>query len=459
MTIPLPHGLAVHPHSARAEAARGLARALTVPALVAGDAASYGLAALALAVAGLAPGPDAGLLALAATATMALYRGADLYPGRLLHDHEQLRRRAYATLRVAVILGAAALLLAGAGAPLGKLVVMLLLGLALQPLIRGQVRRLLHRAGAWAEPAAIVAPPDRAAALAAFFARNWQYGIQPQATPHGAEGRGAAATGTVLLAGDGAPLGDELDRLRRRFARVILLADLPSLGATGLQPRNIGGAIGICLAEDARPGPGGLFRRAFDLAVALPALVVAAPILAGAALAIRAVDPGPVIYRQAREGLNGRVVRVFKLRSMYQDADRRLEALLASDPAAAAEWQSHFKLRDDPRILPGIGRLLRASSLDEVPQLFNIILGEMSVVGPRPFPDYHLAAMPGDFRLRRRSVMPGLTGLWQITARSDSDLVLQQQLDDFYIQNRSFWLDLQILLGTVRAVLGRGGAY
>ena len=106
-----------------------------------------------------------------------------------------------------------------------------------------------------------------------------------------------------------------------------------------------------------------------------------------------------------------------------------------------------------------IGRLLRASSLDEVPQLVNIIRGDMSVVGPRPFPDYHLAAMPADFRLRRAGVVPGLTGLWQISGRADSDVALQQQLDSYYLDNRSFWFDLSIVLGTFKAVVRGRGAY
>jgi lipopolysaccharide/colanic/teichoic acid biosynthesis glycosyltransferase len=143
---------------------------------------------------------------------------------------------------------------------------------------------------------------------------------------------------------------------------------------------------------------------------------------------------------------------------MYRDAEQRLEALLATDAAARTEWSTHFKLKQDPRILPVVGHLLRSTSLDELPQLVNVIAGDMGIVGPRPFPEYHLNAMNAEFRHRRRSVIPGLTGLWQISERSDADLELQRQLDEFYIDNRSPWFDGHIVLRTIPAIFRRSGA-
>jgi lipopolysaccharide/colanic/teichoic acid biosynthesis glycosyltransferase len=200
-------------------------------------------------------------------------------------------------------------------------------------------------------------------------------------------------------------------------------------------------------------------KRLFDLVLGVPLLLFAAPMILLGACAVWIVDPGPVFYRQTREGRGGRRLRMLKLRTMYRDADARLQDLLRTDPAAREEWYGRYKLRHDPRVLPVVGPMLRTSSCDELPQLWHVLTGEMSLVGPRPFPDYHLAAMPAAFRARRRTVTPGITGLWQISARSDCDLAGQQALDERYLDGCSLWLDVRIMIGTVRALARGRGAY
>ena len=190
----------------------------------------------------------------------------------------------------------------------------------------------------------------------------------------------------------------------------------------------------------------------------MPFAVAALPLIAVAALAVVVVSPGKPFYFQVRTGLGGRPIRVWKLRTMYADAAERLVRHLEDDPAAHLEWSRNFKLARDPRILPVVGRFLRASSIDELPQVFNVLLGDMSFVGPRPFPDYHLAAFDEDFRRVRTTVRPGITGLWQVAARSNGDLDVQRDLDMVYIRNWSLGLDLYLLARTPFAVVTARGA-
>jgi lipopolysaccharide/colanic/teichoic acid biosynthesis glycosyltransferase len=167
---------------------------------------------------------------------------------------------------------------------------------------------------------------------------------------------------------------------------------------------------------------------------------------------------GSFFFYQRREGVGGHPIKVWKLRTMYQDAEQRLEAFLTANPEQRQEWEKNFKLTDDPRIIPGIGSFLRRFSVDELPQLWNVVKGEMSLVGPRPFPEYHLQEFPAEFRELRRRVRPGLTGMWQVMVRSDNGIQAPQIYDTYYIRNWSIWLDLWILSRTIYAVLAGRGA-
>ena len=185
---------------------------------------------------------------------------------------------------------------------------------------------------------------------------------------------------------------------------------------------------------------------------ALIGLVITLPLMLTTAIAIRLSDPGPVFFRQARVGREGRTFRVWKFRTMYEDAEERVAELQELNETDGML----FKIRNDPRVFP-VGRFLRASSLDELPQLINVLLGEMSLVGPRPLP-----AEDGDFRgdvRRRLLVRPGITGLWQVSGRSDLSWDDAVRLDLYYVDNWSLVLDLHTLWRTIGVVLRRKGAY
>jgi len=174
-------------------------------------------------------------------------------------------------------------------------------------------------------------------------------------------------------------------------------------------------------------------------------------------LAIKLDSKGPVFYRQTRIGRYGRKFYVYKFRTMVENADQILQTYLANSPELRAEWLATHKLKQDPRVTR-IGTTLRKLSLDELPQLWNIIIGDMSLVGPRPIVDAEVEKYGKCFDLYIQ-VRPGLTGLWQVSGRNDTTYEQRVELDEYYILNRSLQLDLQILLKTVFVVLRKDGAY
>lgn len=215
-------------------------------------------------------------------------------------------------------------------------------------------------------------------------------------------------------------------------------------------------AAGLSLLYLDRPTAGGgrlFFKKALDRTLALGMTALAAPVLLMVALAIRVTSPGPVLFRQTRIGVDGRPFSMLKFRSMVVDAESRLIDLTDANENDGPR----FKLRRDPRVTR-VGAVLRRYSLDELPQLWNVVRGEMSLVGPRPPLPSEVDGYDAD-AFRRLRVRPGMTGLWQVSGRSDLSWEESLRLDLRYVDNWSLALDLQILWRTWRAVLGRSGAY
>ena len=195
-------------------------------------------------------------------------------------------------------------------------------------------------------------------------------------------------------------------------------------------------------------------KRFFDIVLSLMALIVLMPFFVVLAIIIKVTSPGPIFFVQTRVGYFGRHFRFYKFRSMYQDAEQRTQALLAQNQSADGVI---FKMKHDPRITP-IGRIIRKTSIDELPQFFNVLFGDMSLVGPRP----PLPAEVQQYTLedrKRLNVKPGLTCLWQIRGRSDIPFKEQVKLDKEYIQSNSLWQDLKILIQTIPAIISGKGAY
>lgn len=237
------------------------------------------------------------------------------------------------------------------------------------------------------------------------------------------------------------------------------VSDNLTLAGAGKAPMTNSVVTGPDIAESAgygRPLRPVSMKRAGDVFAVVVMIVLLAPVLLLIAALVASSGP-QIFFRQLRVGKDGKRFYCYKFRSMVPNAEEVLEKLLASDPRARAEWYATQKLRSDPRITT-IGRVLRSTSMDELPQLINVLKGDMSLVGPRPVLDSELSRY-GRARESYLSVLPGITGLWQVSGRSQTTYRRRVALDKFYARNGSFMLDTQILLKTVSVVLFRSGAW
>lgn len=200
-------------------------------------------------------------------------------------------------------------------------------------------------------------------------------------------------------------------------------------------------------------------KRVFDIVFSLFAIIMLTPIYIIIALLIKIKSPGaPVIFAHKRIGKDGKFFRVYKFRTMVANAEQILEDWLENHPEIKAEYEKDFKLKDDPRIIPGIGNFMRNTSIDELPQFFNSLLGDMSVVGPRPIVEKEVSKY-GKYAIKLYSVKPGVTGLWQVSGRNDIDYDERVAIDMEYIDNQTLWGDIKIIIQTVLVMIFKKGAY
>jgi Undecaprenyl-phosphate galactose phosphotransferase WbaP len=241
------------------------------------------------------------------------------------------------------------------------------------------------------------------------------------------------------------------------FPRISVVPVLTGLSSLWAEPRDLGGMIGLEIRQRILMPGVRMIKRVVDLCSTLVVAALSLPVVVIIAVAIKLNSTGPVFYGHVRYGRDGRPFVAWKFRTMVTGASTALEQHLQGSPALRAEWNRDHKLKRDPRIT-AVGRMLRRTSLDELPQIWNVLLGQMSLVGPRPIPVDEVQYYGEAFELYRQ-VLPGITGMWQVSGRNNLTYEERVQCDLYYIRNWSPWLDVYILARTVTAVLFARGAY
>lgn len=249
-----------------------------------------------------------------------------------------------------------------------------------------------------------------------------------------------------------------LEDAMNTYRKVVIIPDLLDAPSLWVVPRDLVGTLGLEISSNLLDPLARVAKRTVDLTLVLLFLPLWGPLCLLLGLLVWLSDLRNPLFLQRRVERNGRLFDAWKFRTMQPDAENLLKLKLAEDPELRLEWETTFKLRRDPRITP-IGRLLRRTSLDELPQLFNVLKGEMSLVGPRPLPPYHHDELPERVRHLRERVRPGITGLWQVSGRSESGNAGIAKWDAYYVRNWSIWLDIVILVRTARAVFSGHGAF
>jgi Undecaprenyl-phosphate galactose phosphotransferase WbaP len=422
-----------------------------------------------------AHGPLAGLAAPLAMWPVAFgYWLAGLYSEVWVHPAVEMRQTTHVTT-VALLAAAVAALWAP---PLALwCAIAWALAVVGVPLLRAAARHCCAGRGWWGFPTLVIGCGPRADALARVLMRSRYAGLRPVLLTDPGDACRASVVPVVndpavlrslvrakgirhaVLCLSGLPAGEmfkAFDRYGTLASHLLVVSETPPLpnlwgaqtvcGLGGVEVRN-----GLLLA------PLRAAKRATDLAFALAVLAGGLPLLAGIALLVKLSSPGPVLYGHRRIGRYGRHFTAWKFRTMYRGADALLSQHLERFPAARMEWERDRKLRHDPRVTH-VGLFLRRLSLDELPQLWNVLRGEMSVVGPRPIVDEEVEKYGDAFALYA-GVKPGITGLWQVSGRTDVGYDMRVRLDEFYVRHWSPWLDAYLMARTVVALLCRRGAY
>ncbi len=412
---------------------------------------------------------------------IAVYAAVGLYSGVALSPPDELRRATLSSALVFALLAAATVSFRGASRYFTwTLFLAMGLSVVLLPLMRALVRQMCAGESWWGCPAVVFGADQAGRRIVRALLDDPGLGLKPVAVVDDAAGRPAAVHGVPVIArydvaraflrqqpfayavvampGERSSrfLG-AIERYGLRFSRILVIPELFGFSSLWVNPKSVGGMLGLEVCQPVFAPERQCAKRVLDLVLTLAGGVAALPLLGLIAAWVKWDSPGPVFYSQRRVGYGGREFRAWKFRSMIQNADQVLQPYLEANPGLREEWERNHKLRNDPR-LTRAGRFLRRTSLDELPQLWNVLKGEMSLVGPRPIVRDEIARYGDSFNLYKE-VQCGLTGLWQISGRNDTSYEERVRLDTFYARNWSVWLDLCILFRTIGAVVLRKGAY
>ena len=351
------------------------------------------------------------------------------------------------------------------------------LGVVLTPFFRLGSRILLGRSGWWGVPVAVLASSDAGEAVVDALRRWPEVGLRPVLLLGGSQVEGKGERGVwrdevvrapsyamqfgirqAVLAMPDRPAhrrANDLLRFTKFFDRVLVVSGEPGFGTVCAAAAPASGLAGHIVRDVGRDRLYQVGKRGADVGGALLLLLLLSPLMLVVCLLIKLGSNGPVFYRQLRMGRGGACYHVHKFRTMYVDADANLDKILHADPDLHEQYRTFHKLTVDPRVTR-VGRYLRLLSLDELPQLWNVVVGEMSLVGPRAYIPSEIVDMQGVERVVLQT-RPGITGLWQVSGRNELSFASRVQLDVHYVHSSSGWLDLYILARTLPVVLRREG--
>ncbi|MFC2043231.1 undecaprenyl-phosphate galactose phosphotransferase WbaP [Chloroflexota bacterium] len=352
------------------------------------------------------------------------------------------------------------------------------LALGFVPLARYLVRKVFIKTGIWGEPIAVIGPENQIKEISKHLNHDPYIGLRPvvsykleRSTKNFGEGyseklihsltsickanhiRCAIITNSDLSSS----LKVDLHSIEDIFERIIWINLVDNQESLWVSFMNLGGMAGIEKKHELAKSWARTQKRGFDLFGSIIGLLILSPFLAIVAILIKLDSYGSVFYRQTRVGKDGKNFQMLKYRTMYQDADQELDEYLKDNQELQQEWENYQKLKQDPRITR-VGYFLRLYSIDELPQLWNVLKGEMSLVGPRPFMPQQRELHANTYH-RYIRIRPGLSGMWQVYGRSELQYDFRIQMDEYYFRNWSIWLDIYIMIRTPWVVIRKIGAY